>query len=28
MPWYGYALQDKKSDPREPISSCVVAKCL
>jgi ribose-phosphate pyrophosphokinase len=28
MPWYGYARQDKKSAPREPISSRVVAKCL
>jgi len=28
MPWYGYARQDKKSEPREPISARVVAKCL
>jgi ribose-phosphate pyrophosphokinase len=28
MPWYGYARQDKKSRPREPISARVVAKCL
>jgi ribose-phosphate pyrophosphokinase len=28
MPWYGYARQDKKSAPREPISARVVAKCL
>lgn len=28
MPWYGYARQDKKSTPREPISARVVAKCL
>ena len=28
MPWYGYARQDKKSQPREPISSRVVAKAL
>jgi ribose-phosphate pyrophosphokinase len=28
MPWYGYARQDKKSQPREPITSRVVAKCL
>jgi ribose-phosphate pyrophosphokinase len=28
MPWYGYSRQDKKSSPREPISSRVVAKCL
>jgi ribose-phosphate pyrophosphokinase len=28
MPWYGYGRQDKKSSPREPISSRVVAKCL
>jgi ribose-phosphate pyrophosphokinase len=28
MPWYGYARQDKKSSPREPISARVVAKCL
>ncbi len=28
MPWYGYARQDKKSQPREPISARVVAKCL
>ena len=27
MPWYGYARQDKKSEPREPISARVVAKC-
>jgi ribose-phosphate pyrophosphokinase len=27
-PWYGYARQDKKSAPREPISARVVAKCL
>jgi ribose-phosphate pyrophosphokinase len=28
LPWYGYARQDKKSSPREPISARVVAKCL
>jgi ribose-phosphate pyrophosphokinase len=28
MPWYGYARQDKKSQPREPISARVVAKIL
>jgi ribose-phosphate pyrophosphokinase len=28
MPWYGYARQDKKSAPREPISARVVAKNL
>jgi ribose-phosphate pyrophosphokinase len=28
MPWYGYARQDKKSQPREPISARVVAKGL
>ncbi len=28
MPWYGYARQDKKSAPREPISARVVADCL
>jgi ribose-phosphate pyrophosphokinase len=28
MPWYGYARQDKKSRPREPISARVVAKSL
>jgi ribose-phosphate pyrophosphokinase len=28
MPWYGYARQDKKSSPREPISARVVAKTL
>ena len=28
MPWYGYARQDKKSPPREPISARVVAKAL
>jgi ribose-phosphate pyrophosphokinase len=28
MPWYGYARQDKKSQPREPITARVVAKCL
>ena len=27
MPWYGYARQDKKSAPREPISARIVAKC-
>ena len=27
MPWFGYARQDKKSQPREPISARVVAKC-
>jgi ribose-phosphate pyrophosphokinase len=27
-PWYGYARQDKKSAPREPISARIVAKCL
>ena len=26
MPWFGYARQDKKSQPREPISARVVAK--
>ena len=25
LPWYGYARQDKKSQPREPISARVVA---
>ncbi len=28
MPWYGYARQDKKSAPREPVSARIVAKCL
>jgi ribose-phosphate pyrophosphokinase len=28
MPWYGYARQDKKSSPREPISARLVARCL
>jgi len=28
MPWYGYSRQDKKSAPREPITSRVVAQCL
>ncbi len=28
MPWYGYARQDKKSQPREPISARVVAQAL
>ncbi|MGI8727200.1 MAG: ribose-phosphate diphosphokinase [Solirubrobacterales bacterium] len=28
MPWYGYARQDKKSRPREPISARVVAQVL
>jgi len=28
MPWYGYARQDKKSSPREPITARVVAKIL
>jgi ribose-phosphate pyrophosphokinase len=28
LPWYGYARQDKKSAPREPISARVVAKAL
>ncbi len=28
MPWYGYARQDKKAAPREPISARIVAKCL
>src|SRR5436190_7464984 len=28
LPWYGYARQDKKSQPREPITARVVAKCL
>src|SRR5205814_4228764 len=28
MPWYGYARQDQQSEPREPISARVVAKCL
>jgi ribose-phosphate pyrophosphokinase len=28
MPWFGYARQDKKSAPREPISARVVARCL
>ena len=28
MPWFGYARQDKKSRPREPISARVVAKSL
>jgi ribose-phosphate pyrophosphokinase len=28
MPWYGYARQDKKSSPREPISARVIANTL
>ncbi len=28
MPWYGYARQDKKSSPREPITARIVAKTL
>jgi ribose-phosphate pyrophosphokinase len=28
MPWYGYARQDKKSAPREPITARIVAHCL
>ncbi len=28
MPWYGYARQDKKSSPREPITARVVAQSL
>src|SRR5262249_61756102 len=28
MPWSGYARQDKKSAPREPITARIVAKCL
>src|SRR6201999_1406553 len=28
MPWYGYARQDKKSAPREPITARIVAKSL
>jgi ribose-phosphate pyrophosphokinase len=28
MPWYGYARQDKKSSPREPITARIVAKAL
>lgn len=28
MPWFGYARQDKKSAPREPITARVVAKAL
>src|ERR1700742_3639214 len=28
MPWYGYARQDKKSGPREPITARIVGKCL
>jgi ribose-phosphate pyrophosphokinase len=28
MPWYGYARQDKKSSPREPITARLVAQCL
>ncbi|MFL5897896.1 MAG: ribose-phosphate diphosphokinase, partial [Solirubrobacterales bacterium] len=28
LPWYGYARQDKKSAPREPITARIVAKCL
>jgi ribose-phosphate pyrophosphokinase len=28
MPWYGYARQDKKSSPREPISARIIANTL
>ena len=28
MPWYGYSRQDKKSEPREPISARLVARML
>jgi ribose-phosphate pyrophosphokinase len=28
IPWYGYARQDKKSKPREPITARMVATCL
>lgn len=28
MPWYGYARQDKKSKPREPITARVIARLL
>jgi ribose-phosphate pyrophosphokinase len=28
LPWYGYARQDKKSSPREPITARLVAQCL
>lgn len=28
LPWFGYARQDKKSAPREPITARVVAQCL
>jgi ribose-phosphate pyrophosphokinase len=28
MPWYGYARQDKKSAPREPITARIIAHCL
>ena len=28
LPWYGYARQDKKSAPREPITARIVAKTL
>ena len=27
-PWFGYSRQDKKSAPREPISSRLIARCL
>src|ERR1700710_3244160 len=28
MPWYGYARQDKKSAPREPLTARLGAQCL